>query len=796
MVSMATNLAVPIETFSERDKLLNEVQNRVLWLSVQMVDYANNVRPNPDGLKVGGHQASSASVVTIMTYLYFEFMRAGDRISVKPHASPVFHAIQYLLGNLDSEYLKALRGFGGLQAYPSRTKDPDGVDFSSGSVGLGAVAPNFAALSEEYVRTHLKSDSGTGRRLISLLGDAELDEGSVWEAISEPTMSGIKNLLWVVDLNRQSLDRIIPGVRVPAWREMFAANGWRVVDAKYGKQLQAAFAEPKGELLRECIDDMSNEMYQRLLRVDSAMLREWLPRTSRFPDDTARLIDRWNDLELQALFRNLGGHDFAALREAFDQLDLEAGPNVMFAYTMKGWMLPSIGDPQNHSVVLNSDQMKELRAALDIPEDGNFLGFEPESAVGQLCSETRERLRLQPTAQALPPPLDIPHGFGRTYRGKMSTQQIFGLVLTEISRNVPAVAERLLTVSPDVASSTNLGGWINKVGVWSRLEREVMPEEEVLRSLQWTESDRGQHIELGLSENNLFMCLGQLGLTYEMTGELLFPIGTLYDPFLRRGLDALFYSVYSGGRFMVVATPSGVTLGPEGGSHQSLVTPSIGVELPDLAFYEPCFGQELEWIILSALEKVRLREESTYLRLTSKRVDQELFKPPSDPTALERLRRQVIAGAYRLVDRRQEPGYRQGHSIVNIMAAGVMVPEAVKASNRLLEEGVFANVISVTGPGPLYRQFQDSVQATARGDSLASTFLTDLIPIGEGGAPIVTVADSHPHSLAWVGSALNTKTFPLGVTKYGQSGNPSELYREHEIDAASIIAACYGALGM
>ena len=795
---MATNVAASIETISERDKLLNEIQNRVLWLSVQMVDYANNVRPNPDGLKVGGHQASSASVVTIMTYLYFEFMRAGDRISVKPHASPVFHAIQYLLGNLDAEYLKALRGFHGLQAYPSRTKDPDGVDFSSGSVGLGAAAPNFAALSEEYVRDHLRSDSGVGRRLISLLGDAELDEGSVWEAISEPSMSGIKNVLWVIDLNRQSLDRIIPGIRVRAWWEMFAANGWRVVDAKYGKQLQAAFGEPKGELLRECIDDMSNEMYQRLLLVDSAVLREWLPRTSRFPDDMARLIDRWNDPELQALFRNLGGHDFATLREAFGQLDLEAGPNVIFAYTMKGWMLPSIGDPQNHSVVLNREQMEELRASLDIPEDGNFRGFEPESEAGQLSRETGERLRPQPTAQALPPPVDIPHGFGRAYRGKMSTQQIFGLVLTEISRNVPALAERLLTVSPDVASSTNLGGWINKVGVWSRssLEREVMPEEVIPRALQWVESQRGQHIELGISENNLFMCLGQLGLTYEMTGELLFPIGTLYDPFIRRGLDALFYSIYSGGRFMVVATPSGVTLGPEGGSHQSLITPSIGVELPDLAFYEPCFGQELEWIILSALEKIRLREESTYLRLTSRRVDQDLFKPPSDPVALERLRLQVIAGAYRLLDRTQESGYRQGHSIVNIMASGAMVPEAVEASNRLLEEGVFASVISVTGPGPLYRQFQDSVRATARGDSLASTFLADLIPVGEGGAPIVTVADGHPHSLAWVGSALNTKTYPLGVTTFGQSGNPSELFREHEIDAASIMAACFGALGM
>ncbi len=792
---MATEAPAQAGISSERDRLLEEIQKRVLWLSIYMVDYANNVRTNEGGLKVGGHQASSASVVTIMTYLYFEYMQAGDKISVKPHASPVYHAIQYLLGNLDAEYLKTLRGFHGLQAYPSRTKDPDGVDFSTGSVGLGAVAPNFASLAEEYVHTHLGSEGRIAPRYISLLGDAELDEGSVWEAIAEPLLADTPNVLWVVDLNRQSLDRIIPGIRVQVWREMFQANGWNVVDAKYGKKLQAAFDEPKGDLLRQCIDDMPNEVYQRLLRLGPESLREWLPRTSSSPADMESLISRWNDTELQDLFRNLGGHDFGELREAFRQVDENSGPTVLFAYTLKGWELPSVGDPQNHSVTLGPEQMEELRAQLEIPEGDFTSGFDVDSAAGRLSRETAEKLALGPHRDEAPPDLDIPTSFGRSYRGDMSTQQIFGLVLTDLSRNIPDVAKRVLSVSPDVASSTNLGGWINRVGVWAKEESEALPEEEIVRALQWVESPQGQHIELGISENNLFMCLGQLGLTHEMTGELLFPIGTVYDPFIRRGLDALVYSVYSGSRFLLVATPSGVTLGPEGGAHQSLITPSIGTEMPDLAFYEPCFGLELEWIILSALEKIRLREEATYLRLTSKRVDQSLLSPPSDPAELERLRRQVLAGAYRLVDRSQEPGYGIEHNVVNIVACGAMVPEAVEASNSLLDEEVFANVINVTGPGPLYKRFQQGVQATMRGEP-ADSFLSDLITIAEGGAPIVTVADAHPHSLAWIGSALNTKTFPLGVSDYGQSGNPPDLYREYEIDAGSIMAACFGALGI
>ena len=793
---MATEVKASVAALSERDNVLHEIQNRVLWLSMYIVDYANHIRPNPGGLKVGGHQASSASVATIMTYLYFEYMKAGDRISVKPHASPVYHAIQYLLGNLDAEYLKTLRGFHGLQAYPSRTKDPDGVDFSTGSVGLGAVAPNFAWLTEEYVRGHMSPDSGRDRRYISLVGDAELDEGVVWEAVADPALVGINNVLWIIDLNRQSLDRIIPGIRVKAWRQMFAANGWRVVDAKYGKRLQAAFAEPNGELLREAIDDMSNEIYQRLLRVDPATLREWLPRTSRYPDDMARLIDRWDDAELQNLFRNLGGHDFQELRDAFDQLDLAAGPNVLFAYTFKGWMLPIVGDPQNHSVNLNSEQMEELRVTLDVDQSQVTSRLGSETAAGRLCLDTGFRLQLRKTADVPPLELDIPTGFGRTYRGQMSTQQIMGLVLTDISRNVPEVAKRVVTVSPDVASSTNLGGWINKAGVWNKTETEPLPEEGVPRALQWIESPRGQHIELGISENNLFMLLGQLGLSHEMNGELLFPFGTLYDPFVRRGLDAFVYSAYSGARFIIVGTPSGVTLGPEGGAHQSQVTPSIGVELPDMAFYEPCFGQELEWIILSAMENIRLRKESTYLRLTSKRVDQELFQAPSDPGALERLRRQVLAGAYRQIDRSQEPDYRVGSNVAHIFSCGAMVPEAIEASRLLLDEGIFANVVNVTGPGPMYSRFQESVHATVRAGPAAPPFFADVIPPEERGAPVVTVADGHPHSLAWIGGALNAQTYPLGVTRYGQSGSPAELYQEYEIDVSSIAAACFGALGL
>jgi pyruvate dehydrogenase E1 component len=777
-----------------RDETLVQIQNRALWLAMQMVYHANKTRTGPDGVKVGGHMASSASIVTILTYLFFEYLRADDKIVIKPHASPVHHAIQFLLGNLEPQYLKALRAFKGLQAYPSRTKDPDGVHLSTGSMGLGASAANFAAMTEEYVRMHFGAECCRDRRYVSLVGDAELDEGAVWEAIAEPALMDLKNVLWVVDINRQSLDRVIPGIRVHCWREMFKANDWHVVEAKYGKQLQAAFQLPQGELLHECIDDLSNEAYQRLLRLSPERLREWLPRMSRYPKEMSTLLAQWRDPELQELFRNLGGHDFAELRDAFAKADCRPGPTVIFAYTLKGWRLPSVGHPQNHSLLLTAEQMEELRIKLEIPDNEVWEGFPADSESGRLCAQVRRRLKPSPSGKDVTTSLRIPTNLAGNYAGNLSTQQIFGRILTSIARELPELSKRIVTVSPDVASSTNLGGWINAMGVWSRMEKEFLPEEAEAGVFAWKETANGHHIELGISEINLFMALGQLGLSQEINGNLLFPIGTLYDCFVPRGLDAFYYGLYSGSKFIVVGTPSGVTLAPEGGAHQSTITGSIGIELPGFSAYEPCFGQELEWILMAGLENIRTRSSSTYLRLTSKPVDQSLLSVPSDAGEREHLRKRVIRGAYRLVDRSGEPGYKSGTNVVHIFAVGALVPEAVVASFQLKDKGMFANVFNITGAGPLYREFQYSLHVAMSGEKKPSHLLEELVPAAERNIPIVTVVDGHPHSLAWIGAALRAPTYPLGVVGFGQSGTVSDLYKEYKIDAGSIQAACHRAL--
>tara|TARA_A100001037_G_C15154389_1_gene643208 strand:+ start:61070 stop:63436 length:2367 start_codon:yes stop_codon:yes gene_type:complete len=784
-----------VELFNNQSKMeyedLLDIQNKILWIAMRMIDYANNERENIDGIKVGGHQASSASVVTILTSLFFDFLDPRDKISIKPHASPVLHAIQYLLGNLDKKYLYKLRDFHGLQAYPSRTKDPDRVDFSTGSVGLGAVGPNFAALVSEYISDHFKGNNDG--RFVSVLGDAELDEGVIWEAIAEPAMADLKNVLWVVDLNRQSLDRVVPGIRMSAWRKMFEANNWHVIEAKYGKELQAAFELDKGELLKNAIDDMPNELYQRLLRVSGDVLREWIPKTSKFSNDLEHFISQWDDVQLQSLFRNLGGHDFQMLRESFLEADSIQAPKVIFAYTLKGWNLPIIGDPQNHSAMLNSKQMDQLRNDLNIDTEDDWPLIHKDSRSYSICKQIGESYKHSQIQKTNLDKLEIPNYFEHVYRGKMSTQQAFGLVLTDISRIKNDISKRVVTVSPDVASSTNLGGWINKVSVWARGDKTIMPQEMEKRALDWQESVDGKHIELGISENNLFMMLGQLGLSYELENEILFPIGTVYDPFVRRGLDAFFQGIYSGAKFIVVGTPSGISLSPEGGAHQSIITPSIGIELPEVDFYEPCFAQELEWIILSGMRKILDRDKSTYLRLSTRRIDQSLFTLPDNKDDQERLRKQVVSGAYLIIDRRNDTKYDVNSNVVNIFASGVMVPEAILASNSLLEEGLFANVINVTGAGPLFRSFESFNKSIFKGET-SESFMSNILPDYDARVPIVSVVDGHSHSLAWIGGALKTSIISLGVSEFGQSGLPRDLYKENNIDSESIIEACFTAL--
>jgi pyruvate dehydrogenase E1 component len=773
-VTSTLNQGTPGSNASEpdRDDALRAIEQRLLWLSTAVIDHANRVRPHTSGLKVGGHQASSASIVTIMTSLWFEHLQQGDRVSVKPHASPVLHAVNYLLGGLDESYLSTLRAFGGLQSYPSRSKDPDPADYSTGSVGIGATAPIWGALARRYVNTAFGS-GGSGRQY-SLVGDAELDEGAVWEAVLDPMVAGLGEVVWVVDLNRQSLDRVVPNIGTHRLQGMFAAAGWQVLTVKYGRLLEDLFARPGGEVLRDRIDTMTNPEYQRLLRCAPDQLRGRLLGDAQDADEIRRLLADVTDEVLHRAIRNLGGHDLTALRSAFAAID-DTRPTVIFAYTVKGYGLASEGHPQNHSALLNLEQLTQLADRVGLDPSDPWQRFPPGSPAAQLCAATAERLRREPLVNAIPP--DVPEDLGRTPSGVGTTQAALGRTLLDLFRAAPETGRRIVTVSPDVSSSTNLGGWLNKVGVWSQDERPDWFADDSETILHWREKPTGQHIELGIAETNMVGVLSELGTTWSRWGQPLLPVGVLYDPFVERALEPWSFGIYAGGQSILIGTPSGVTLAPEGGAHQSIKTPSIGLEQPGCVTYEPAFALDVEWALLAALAQLgKAGGSSAYLRLSTRPVDQSLASIPTDPAARERRRRNVVAGGYTL--------RRHARPAMTICAMGALMTEALGAADRLDALGFGADVVCVTSPGLLFR----AVQAR-RGNAQAPTWILESLLPADRATPMVTVLDGHPHTLAFLAGVNSVPATHLGVTSFGQSGDLGDVYRYHGLDADSIVAA-------
>jgi pyruvate dehydrogenase E1 component len=764
---------------------LAEIERQVLWLSTAIVHHANRVRPNPGGLKVGGHQASSASMVSIMTSLWFRHLRESDRVSVKPHASPVLHAINYLLGELDVSYLPTLRAFKGLQSYPSRVKDPDPVDYSTGSVGIGATAPIWGAVARRYLNDRFAGDSSGSQRpgrQYSLLGDAELDEGAVWEAIVDPGIAEMGEIVWVVDVNRQSLDRVVPGIAADRLRGMFDAAGWQVITLKYGRLLDELFARDGGDALRQRIDAMPNPEYQRLLRVDAAELRRRLPAGDAA---LAGLIDGLDEEALTQAIRNLGGHDLAALDAAYGAV-ADDRPTIILAYTIKGRGLALEGHPQNHSALLTDEQLGELAAQLGTDASQPWRRPAPDSAAGALCEQTARRLRRPPVPSHAPP--EVPADFGRTPTGVATTQAALGRALLDLTREAPEAARGVVTVSPDVSSSTNLGGWVNKVGVWSAHERLDWFADDAETILHWREKPTGQHIELGIAETNLVGLLGELGATWSRWGRPLFPIGVLYDPFVERALEPWSFGIYAGGQSILVGTPSGVSLAPEGGAHQSITTPSIGIEQPGCVSYEPAFATDTEWCLLASLARLgRPGGSSAYLRLSTRPVSQALAGMPADPAARERRRRQVVAGAYPL-RRAEQPK-------VTIAAMGALVPEALAAAERLAAAGVPADVVCVTSPGLLFRALRARQGLAGHGGPAGEPWILDQAFPASRATPLVTVLDGHPHTLAFLATINRVPHAPLGVAQFGQSGAIEDLYRDNGIDTDSIIRAALDLAG-
>ncbi|WP_210057948.1 transketolase-like TK C-terminal-containing protein [Neorhizobium petrolearium] len=753
-----------------------------------MIHNANHLREKGE-VKVGGHQASSASMASILTALYFHALRPEDRVAVKPHASPVFHAIQYLMGNQTREKLENFRGFGGAQSYPSRTKDIDDVDFSTGSVGLGVAVTAFASMVQDYIAARPWARKNPLGRMIALVGDAELDEGNVYECLQEGWKHDLRNTWWVIDYNRQSLDGV---VREGLWQRIeaiFKAFGWDVVIVKYGALQKAAFAEPGGTRLKDWIDACPNQLYAALTFQGGAAWRRRLLDEIGDQGDVTALIERRSDAELAELMNNLGGHCLEALTDVFDGIDHDR-PTVFLAYTIKGWGTPLAGHKDNHAGLMTMSQMADFQAAMGVAPGAEW---DPFSTIVD-SADAKAFLARVPFFEPGPRRFKVERiateGPIMLEDRVLSTQAGFGKILDALAKTDTALADCIVTTAPDVTVSTNLGPWVNRRGLFARDARaDTFRDERVPSAQKWHFSPEGQHIELGIAEMNLFLLLAAAGLSHSLFGERLLPIGTVYDPFISRGLDALNYACYQDARFMIVGTPSGVTLAPEGGAHQSIATPLIGISQDGLASFEPAFLDELAIIMDWSFdymqrdgdgqpdERTWLRDEtggSVYLRLTTRPLEQPA--PRSDP----RFRQGVIDGGYWL----KPPG---PNADVVLVYQGCIAPEVIAAAGLLGESRRDIGVLAVTSADRLNAGWTAAQRARSRGASRASGHVETLLAGLPSHCTLVTVTDGHPAGLAWLGAVHGHRMIPLGVEHFGQTGTVQDLYRHYGIDKAGIV---------
>jgi pyruvate dehydrogenase E1 component len=756
----------PVTTDIEALKILEE---RLRWLSAWTIHHANHIRENDDGLKVGGHQASCASVTAIMAALYFHALGENDRVAVKPHAGPVLHAIHYLLGSQSREALENFRGFGGAQSYPSRTKDKIPVDFSTGSVGLGVAITLFASLVQDYLTARRRMDEKGRGRFVTLIGDAELDEGNIYEAIIEGAKHDVRNLWWIVDYNRQSLDATSADRMFERFDEIFRSCGWRVVELRYGKKLQRAL--DKHSALKSWFEQLSNAELSALHYQGSAAWRKRIG--AELGKKAAGFLKEYDDAALASLFTDLGGHCMETLIEAFDAAQDDV-PTLFIAWTIKGYGLPFAGHKDNHAGLMNPTQMAALRETMGVREGHEW---EPLESVGdnargavealiersRIAREKRERSFGKVSVPAIPAPAGE----------EQSTQAAFGRILLDLSKAGGELADGILTTSPDVTVSTNLGAWVNQRGLFRRSEMlDIFAKEKIASAQKWSGGNKGQHIELGIAESNLFIMLAAAGLSGDLFGERLFPIGTLYDPFIARGLDALNYACYQDARFLLVATPSGITLGPEGGAHQSINPPLIALGQPGLRHYEPAYADELAAMMQEAFRLIDdPNGESTYLRLSTRSIQQV-------ERADDSWREGALKGGYWL----REPS---SNSEAAIVAMGAVMPEALAAWEELKEDVPGLGLLNVTSPDLLHRGWTAGQAARwrgARSASYAEQLLSRLSP----NAGLVTIADAAPASLSWLGGVLGQRVAPLGVEKFGQTGSLADLYAAYRLDGDAI----------
>ncbi len=788
-----------------------EVENWASWLAVWMVFWANN-KPRNKGIrpKVGGHQASTVSSSSILTALYLDICRPQDRVAVKPHAAPFLYSIMYMMGKLSRQEMENLREIDGPPAYPTQHHHPSFVDYSTSIEGLGCSA-TVADAYEARVQ-NLQLGRNVDARYHALVGDGELTELQIGGTLYEAGRRRLASLCWWIDLNRQSLDRIMedsPMGSTGTWAgNLFRANGWHVIDLRWGSRISAAFNKPGGAGLRRRLESLSDTHYQALLLVDPPTARKALagetdhddPTMARFLEEFAsdlrppgdlEILDNYDDAEIAGLIRDLGGHDLRGLIEAHNEaLGVTDRPTAIICHTIKGWRMPGLeGHPENHGAVLTEDRMNAYRKLVGFAAPDPFALPEPKSDMAAFLK--RRQIYLFPVETRIPVPYPrekapVWEEVRGSVKGKRSTSSVFGsLNLTYLRLRV---GRHLAFIAPDVGLTTHLGGVILATGTF-----EPHPPADLLGFLReqkrqpfgWRLGEKGQFHSIGINEGVATLLAFAMGREkFAIEGkERMIPIVTIYDVFWKHAYTQLYYALYDRARFIAVGTPSGTSLSRESGTHQSVQTPAVFMGLPNIIYYEPALAFDMQVLYHWAVEQLMSPDgESVYLRLTTQEIDQPDI-PDTEP-----MRRAVIQGGYWLLDHRDEEEYNPARNAANVFATGHVIVEAIHASELLAERGLFLNVCNVTSWERLKRDWDKYWRdPESWADPDAGYHLNELIPDDESNVPMMVVGDFTPQVADWLGTALGRSIPVLGPRDFSKTGSLESVRKLHGINARSIV---------
>lgn len=883
-------------------EVLNSIARRAHYLANRMI-YTANTRGNVEkgDPKIGGHSSASSSALHILGALHLVMKSGFDWIANKPHASPADHSYNYLMDLLlDKDLNKitldqanvamsSLRAFAQnnepvFQSYHS-AYDPDNHNFyPSGTVGIPPVNAGYMALAYKYAERH-GFDVPKNAHFWALMGDSEFREGSLAEAIPDFGERQIGNLTWILDFNRQSLD----GFRITNQKafqgnddvrvaRMMEANGWHVVHARHGQKRLALAKRDGGQMFLEIFEGVLSdyELQVLLLLSDDKALRGFLlehqPKLDKF-------LKGVSADELRLAVHDFGGHDFKTLIDAFEESRRETErPSMVIAHTIKGWNLKMAANPGNHSAIPDEEELKELAAKSKMPADTAFARFDEKSPEGKFLKARGESLYKDIQAQHALRDRNKEHfaELGREL-GEMTdtmdinfkmanfphTQWMLGQLTAKLTRlaNTPLdesklkdkqkpltaqekrfklAAEMLISMAPDVGTSTNLNPAMDgkiygpdsnedeeaKMGVKDKSVPDLISGEEV--------SDR--FLRFDIAEGNVMSCVGSFGKIRDTLGIPLLPLMTVYDFFIKRAHDQLFYNLYWRSSFILVGTPSGVTLSPEGAQHGW----KSDFQIPGQITWEPFFVQELDWIFTDAIKRLLTYDDydrnGVVIRGVTRGADQKMFagllktqarfktgleqgtllspqgmEMPGgldestvatidEAEIMQQAKADVLNGAYYLIDYRGYAGYDPGDNVVHIFTMGSPATEAIKASRALLTKGIYANVIVVTSPDLLIGNLAhaNDYQHLKQGLGITADLYLKGVDAGDNGEvrtlagrriPVVSVHDGEIGLLDNIGSLVGVRQETLAVRKHSKCGRPSDVYRYHHIDADSVVEA-------